>query len=125
MRIMSIAAVFAVVLAFGLASVSPAEAGWRRDRTPDGWGRTRTVTHHVYYPRYRHVYRVHPHTDPYAYYYEPRGYYTKSSSRYWRPARKVRKPRSRNVYGHKYRYKPAWGYKWAKRRHRYHRRHRH
>lgn len=118
MRFYSLTAVVAAALVMGLAATQAAQAGWFRDRVPGGWGTTRKVTHHVYYPRYRHVYKVHGATDPYAYYYEPRGYYTNSTSRYWRPAHKVRRPSHRNIRGHKYRYHAAWGYKKSKRRHR-------
>ena len=113
MRFKSLLAALAVVLSVAMIVPGSAEAGWRRSSVPDGWGRTRTINHYIYYPRYRHVYRVHPHTDPYAYYYEPRGYYTKSSSRYWRRADRVH--RHHKVRGHhKYRYHPAWGYKKAR-----------
>jgi len=116
MRFRSLSAVLAAVLVSALAASQSAEAGWWRERAPDGWGTTRDITHHVYYPRYRHIYRVHPHTDPYAYYYEPRGYYTNSSSRYWRPAYKVHRPGHRNIAGHKYRYHAAWGHRKSRRR---------
>ena len=110
MRCKSLLAAFAVILSAAVIMPGGAEAGWRRASPPDGWGRTRTVNHYIYYPRYRHIYRVHPHTDPYAYHYEPRGYYTRSSSRYWRPAHKVH--RHHKISGaHRYRYHKAWGYK--------------
>ncbi len=124
MRITSILTAFAVVLIFGSAVPQSAEAGWNRDRAPSGWGQTRTVKHYVYYPRYRHRYKVHPHTDPYAYHYEPRGYYTKSSSRYWKPADKVNRHTRghrhsrRRAKHHRFKYKAAWGHKHSRRRHR-------
>ena len=118
MRVKSLSAALAIILVFGLAAVQPAQAGWLRDHLPDGWGSTRKVTHHIYYPRYAHVYRVHPHTDPYAYRYEPRGYYTHSSSRYWRHAHRVHRHAPRRAHHHKYRYKAAWGYKKSRRHHR-------
>lgn len=55
--------------------------------------------------------------DPYAYRYEPRGYYPYYNSRYWRPGRLVRK--RRGIRGP--RYYPAWGLK--KRRYRHQRWH--
>lgn len=51
--------------------------------------------------------------DPYAYRYEPRGYYPYYKSDYWRPGPLVRKRRGFKTP----RYYPAWGY--------YHRRYRH
>ena len=47
--------------------------------------------------------------DPYAYRYEPRGYYPYYGSPYWRPAREMLLYRDR--YHHELpRYYPAWGY---------------
>ena len=79
-------------------------------RAPSGWGETRTVRHHVYYPRYRHVVRVHARTDPYTYRYQPRGYYPYYNSGYWRPTHIVRKKRAR-YYRRKPRYHKSWGAK--------------
>lgn len=62
----------------------------------------------------QHVYRV----DPYAYYYEQRGYYPHYQSSYWRPLREVRQTNRRRFRSQKgYRYKPSWGNPWG--RHRY------
>ena len=63
--------------------------------------------------------------DPYAYRYEPRGYYPYYKSHYWRPAHLVR--RRRGIKAPKY--YPAWGYykkhynhrRWHKRHHGGHR----
>ena len=59
-------------------------------------------------PRVRAVDYVGDRGDPYAYRYEPRGYYPYSGSRHWRPAREM-------LYRYRYRhelppYQPAWGY---------------
>ena len=70
--------------------------------------------------------RHHHGEDPYAYRYEPRGYYPYYNSDYWRPAREVR--RRRGIKSPKY--YPAWGYKkrtwqhrkWHQRNHGRHRR---
>lgn len=47
--------------------------------------------------------------DPYAYRYEPRGYYPYYNSGYWRPAHEMRRKRAR-YYSRKPRYYKAWGY---------------
>jgi hypothetical protein len=44
--------------------------------------------------------------DPYAYHYEPRGYYPYYKSDYWKPGYLVRKRRGLQAP----RYYPAWGY---------------
>ena len=89
MRQRIFAAAFAILAVFGLAS-KPAHATCYNDCAPRGWGHVRTVTHYGYYPRYQHVYAVHYVTDPYAYHYEPRGYYPYYNSGYWRPAAEMR-----------------------------------
>ncbi len=64
--------------------------------------------------------RQHHGGDPYAYRFEPRGYYPYYGSHYWRPARKVRKRAGIKAP----KYYPAWGYKKRHWRHReWHRRH--
>jgi hypothetical protein len=62
----------------------------------------------------------HSGSDPYAYRYEPRGYYPYYKSHYWRPAHRVRRR-----YGIRApRYFPAWGYHKRHWRHRqWHARH--
>ena len=117
---------FFVVALVALAAIctaftSPASAfGWHRHEPPHGWGRTRAVRHWVYYPRYAHHYYVHRRTDPYAYRYEPRGYYPYYGSGYWRPSRRVRRHRGYRAP----RYYPAWGhYKRRWRHRRWHNRH--
>jgi hypothetical protein len=112
MRLKSLIAMAAAVLALGLAAPKPAEAfGWHRNGEPAGWGRMRTIRHWVYYPRYHHTYHSHVATDPYAYRYEPRGYYPYYNSHYWRPAQemKVARPHYKRPTYHK-----AWG---AKKKH--------
>ena len=111
MRLKSILAAMAIMLVFGPAATQSAfaDGGWRKGHQPGGWDRTRGINHHIYYPRYRHVYKVHHHTDPYAYHYEPRRYYRHSSSHYWVSAHRMRH-RHRHHHGAKYRYRPAWGY---------------
>ena len=101
-------------LACASAVPDPAEAFHRRH--PAGWGTERTVVHHGYYPRYRHVYVTHSVTDPYAYRYEPRGYYPYYNSGYWKPAREMRL-RKRRHHRHPPYYQ-AWGYPDAHYRHR-------
>ena len=93
MRLKSlIAAIIAVcVLSLGVSNTASA-FGWR---------------HHECHSQSRHC------PDPYAYRYEPRGYYPYYSSRYWRPARKVRRHRGFRAP----RYYPAWGYKKRRYRH--------
>ena len=83
--------VLAVLLAGLVVIPASAEAGHRRH--PHGWGHERAVVHYGYYPRYRHIYVTHPATDPYAYRYEPRGYYPYYNSGYWLPAHEMRKKR--------------------------------
>jgi hypothetical protein len=109
MRLKIIIGLAALVASFGLAGTEPAEAGWYR-RAPAGYGTVQTVRHWGYYPRYNHVYSVDYVTDPYAYRYEPRGYYPYYNSGYWRPAAEVRWKRA-----HRYNlvqppYYRAWGY---------------
>jgi hypothetical protein len=87
-------------------TTTPADAGFRRH--PAGWGSERTVTHYGYYPRYHHVYRTHSVTDPYAYRYEPRGYYPYYNSGYWKPAHTMRCRKHRHY--HQPPYYQAWGY---------------
>ncbi len=58
--------------------------------------------------------------DPYAYRFEPRGYYPYYKSYYWRPAHKVRRRRGIRAP----RFYPAWGYYQRSWRHRkWHRKH--
>ena len=97
------------VVTFGLVGLLPASAAdLSRTTPPDGWGQERVVKHHVYYPRYQHVYKVHAATDPYAYRPEHRGYYPYYNSGYWRPAHEMRnRPRPHYEIP---KYYPAWGY---------------
>jgi hypothetical protein len=117
MRLNNMLAAVVAVIGAGAALSSPAEA-WHRK--PAGWGEVQTVTHYGYYPRYNHVYKVHYRTDPYAYQYEPRGYYPYYNSGYWRPAAEVRSKRLHALPP----YYQAWGYPAPGYRHRaWHRRH--
>jgi hypothetical protein len=100
------------LLSFGFVAAVPASAtdwhGVPGYHGPAGYGHERVIKHHVYYPRYHHVYRVHGGTDPYAYAPEHRHYYPYYNSGYWRPAHEMRhRPRPHYVLP---KYYPAWGY---------------
>lgn len=116
MRLKKLFGMFAAVAVAATAFLAaPAEAGFLHDRAPQGWGREQTVKHWVYYPRYHHRYYVAASTDPYSYKSSPRGYYPYYNSRYWRPAKDVRKER----YNYdKPDYWPSWGYPWSSWHHR-------
>ena len=112
MRIRFITALAAVVLALGFAAQAPANAGgcWRNNCAPAGWGTVRTVKHYGYYPRYAHSYQTAYVTDPYAYRYEPRGYYPYYNSGYWRSAHEMRVRRAHTYRGYAtVPYYQAWG----------------
>ncbi len=117
MKLKSLLATLAVVLV-ALGFTGAAEAFGDRHK-PAGWGHTRHITHHIYYPRYTHHYKV----DPYAYQYSPRGYYPYYGSRYWANA-KFLKHRNRAHLNHwntqppRFRYYKSWGYprKWHNRK---------
>ncbi|MEM1372437.1 MAG: hypothetical protein AAGG72_09465 [Pseudomonadota bacterium] len=107
MRLSTLFALLATALfAFGHGVPTASAGGLFGDRAPLGFGTERVVRHHVYAPRYRHSYRFHRGTDPYAYRYEPRGYYPYYNSGYWRPAHKVRRKRHHFVHPPYYK---AWG----------------
>ncbi len=112
MSIQRAVATFAVALGLSAFVQSPAEAFG--DRAPSGWGERRDVHHHVYHPHYRHIYHYHPYTDPYAYRYEPRGYYPYYASHYWVPARVLRERKAYRLahrhHGPRFKYYQAWGY---------------
>lgn len=100
MRLKSLIAMLAAVLALGLASPRPAEAtGWHRTGEPVGWGRMRAIRHWA-----NHTDAA---ADPYAYRYEPRGYYPYYNSGYWRPAREMRAARPHFKLP---KYYKAWGH---------------
>jgi len=109
MRLKNLLAVAAAVFTLGLATTEPASAfGDHRSGRPDGWGTERVINHWIYAPRFHHVYRVHGRTDPYAYQYQPRGYYPYYGSHYWRPAQELR---FRNRTHYKLpAYHAGWGY---------------
>jgi len=102
----------ALALGLGAAVQSPAAAFDDHCRR---CGESRVIHHHVYYPHYRHVY--HYYADPYAYRYEPRGYYPYYNSGYWIASRELRARyayRRAHAYpyyqDHKFKYYAAWGY---------------
>lgn len=108
MRMKSLIGKAAAVAALAVLASAPAEAfGWERRGAPAGYGETRVIHHHVYYPRYRHVYHVHAGTDPYAYRYVQPRYYPYYNSGYWRPTHLVKK---RRAHYRLPRYYQAWGY---------------
>lgn len=122
MRLKSLLAAMLALVAIVMTAPAPAEAGhYHRSDAPRGWGHERVVRHWIYYPRYHHRYYAHAVTDPYAYRYEPRGYYPYYNSGYWVPARCYH--RCRQTYRLPPYYK-AWG---ASKRHYHHRKwhHRH
>lgn len=129
MRSKILLALAAALTGLGLISAAPASAdGWRR--APAGYGTVQTVRHWGYYPRQRHVYAVGYVTDPYAYTYEPRGYYPYYNSGYWRPAAEIRWRRKHRYHLVQPPYFQAWGHpkryyhhrKWHARHHGYIRR---
>lgn len=125
-RIKSIFAALAALLALVVAVPEQASAGFGHHHR-DGWGTKRVVRHFVYYPHYHHHYATHSVTDPYAYRYEPRGYYPYYNSQYWVPARCYKRCFKRYKLPPYYQ---AWGSrkrgyhhaKWHKRHHKGHRR---
>ncbi len=124
MRLRNILGLAAAALAVAFAAApQPAEAGGTlREARPAGFDRVRVVRHWVYRPRYVHHYAVSELGDPYAYYYEPRGYYPYYNSGYWVPRCCYTRP------AYPYRipaYYKAWGankkgyhhYKWHAKHH--------
>jgi hypothetical protein len=81
---------------------------------PSGVGYAQPVTRWVYKPNYTYRYKLHSHSDPYRYHYQPRGYYPYYNSGYWRSRRAVHR---RYKFRHP-RYHRAWG---AHRRNYHHR----
>jgi hypothetical protein len=99
--------------AFGAIASLPQQArafGWEKEHAPSDWGVQRTIHHHVYHPRYQHVYHVNAEADPYAYKYAHRGYYPYYASKYWVPAHEMRARNAQIYSGPKYKYYQAWGY---------------
>lgn len=93
----SIMAVAAAVITALIPASSAAEAAAGDRTAPSGRERGRAVYHGD------------DGGDPYAYRYEPRGYYPYYGSSYWRPAGEMLLYRDR--YRHELpRYYPAWGY---------------
>ena len=107
MRTNGLLAIAAAAAALVLSSPQPASA-FDRDRpdTPSGWVGVRHIRHWVYYPRYQHYYLSHGQTDPFAYDYEPRGYYPAYNTGYWKPRSQVALHRAHYTAPH---YNKAWG----------------
>lgn len=82
---------------------------WDPTVAPEGYGHARTIHHHVYRPRYHHVYHLAHIADPYAYRYVKRGYYPYYSSQYWVPAEQMRYRYRYTYQGPKIRYQESWG----------------
>ena len=105
MRFKKLSALATAVMALGLAAPMPAEASERR----------------IF-----HRYTIESHIDPYAYRYEPNGYYPYYNSRYWRSRHLVKRRRGFRAP----RYYKAWGakkrgYKHRKWHNKHHGGHRH
>ena len=107
MRFKTVLAAAAAIVCMGLASPDMAGA-FDRDRPdiPRGWSHDRVVRHWVYYPRYRHYYYTNGQTDPFAYSYEPNGYYPYYNSGYWKPRSELSKFHAHAVRPQHY---PDWG----------------
>jgi len=108
MRFSGLFALAAGALTLVLASSDSAQA-FHRDRAhpPAGWHHAQSVRHWVYYPRYHHTYLANGATDPYAYRYQPNGYYPYYNSAYWKPAKCVKKRRAHLQHPPYYQ---AWGH---------------
>lgn len=136
MRLISILATAAALVCFGAATPDTASAAHKhRHHHAHHHGhhahRAITLVPQVHYSAYANVYAI----DPYAYSYQPRGYYPAYGSQYWVPAPWVH-ARNHALYNHvivaptRYDYAPSWGYpvKWhrhhAKRHHHHHHHHR-
>lgn len=85
MRFKKLSALATAVLALGLAAPKPVQAS---ERSP-------------VFQRYT----IHSQVDPFAYRYEPKGYYPYYNSRYWRPRHLVKHRRGFRIP----RYYKAWG----------------
>ena len=109
MRIVGQAVAFGLLIACLAGMPAPAQAGHCcADRYVQ---KSKTIRHYVFKPHHRNVYRV----DPYAYYYEQRGYYPHYQSGYWRRLKEVRKTYRRRIGSQKsYRYYQSWGNPWAR-----------
>ena len=103
-----LASLFALAVLVAGAGGTASAFDHKRSESPEGWGRERTVRHWVYHPRYHHVYHSHGATDPYAYRYEPRGYYPYYNSAYWVPRHQMK---GRTRYAMRLPgYASSWGY---------------
>ncbi len=90
MRPMHLFVALAALLTCGMVAAQPAEAGGRYDRGYSYYPAYQPVYYKKAYPRKRYhakrpVVAAYIVTDPYAYRYEPRGYYPYYDSGYWRP----------------------------------------
>lgn len=129
MRIKGLLALAAAAVALVVATPEAAQA-FDHDRAnpPAGWVGVRNVRHWVYYPRYQHYYLANGTTDPYAYRYQPNGYYPYYNSGYWKPRNCV--PLKRAHFAAP-KYHQAWGankkrynhVKWHDKHHGEHRHH--
>jgi hypothetical protein len=102
-------AVFAAVLISGAMAPQPAHAiflWYDEDSRGAGLGPSSAAQYRVRAPRY--YYRLHSYEDPFAYRYEPRGYYPYYGAGYWRPAHTQR--RRYDYEARPPHYHPAWGY---------------
>jgi hypothetical protein len=99
-------AIAAAAVALVVMSPGSASAFGDRPDVPAGWVGDRAVRHWVYYPRYRNYYLTNAATDPFAYEYEPRGYYPYYNSGYWKPRAEVPRNRAHFIAP---KYYQAWG----------------
>lgn len=87
MRLKHMLVALAALMTCGAGVAQPAAAGGWHDRGPT----YQPIYYKKAYPRKKHLYRARPVvgayivTDPYAYRYEPRGYYPYYDAGYWRP----------------------------------------
>lgn len=132
MRLITIVAAAAVALFAGTAVPDTASAAHKRHhhhaKHHHHVKRVVAAVPHVHYSAYANVYAI----DPYAYSYQPRGYYPYYGSQYWVPAPWVY-ARNHALYNHvvvaptRYDYGPSWGYPktWCHKACRYHGHHHH
>jgi hypothetical protein len=105
MRLKKLVWTLFAILSLSFAGLAPATAtDLHRAGPPAGYAQDRVIKHHVYYPRYQHVYQIHGSGDPYAYRPAHRHYYPYYNSGYWRaPQHKAREHLQLP------KYYPAWG----------------
>jgi hypothetical protein len=84
MRVNNALVVISVVIAFGLTTLTSAEARRCRRGAPPQWCGPQAVYHYMYYPRFRNVYYMAQFgPDPYPYPYVPRGYWPRYENPFW------------------------------------------